>query len=61
MIRLIRFLITGSWHEHKWEMKEKHTTDVYLNDDDVMPYKTERLYIQKCSVCGKLKAVKVSG
>jgi len=59
MIRLLRFIITGSWHEHKWEDKEEFSTDVYLSPNDKMPYKTIYFYIQKCTVCGKLKAFKV--
>jgi len=57
MIRLLRFIITGSWHEHKWELEKEWKAETFL-DDDKYPYKTARYFIQKCSVCGKLKLFK---
>jgi hypothetical protein len=54
MIRLLRFLITGSWHEHKWEIMEKYNDIHYWNADDKLPCSEIRHYIQKCAVCGKL-------
>jgi len=57
MIRLLRFLITGSWHEHTWEVIDQYNTQ--LLDDDERPYGYVHTYVQKCTICGKLKTFKV--
>lgn len=48
MIRLIRFLITGDWHLHKYKILD--TSDVYIGRDRP----AYRKYTQECEVCGKL-------
>lgn len=49
MIRLIRFLITGSWHKHecKWD-----TVDEFNVCNDGVNFKR---YVLKCNTCGELK------
>jgi hypothetical protein len=59
MIRLIKFLITGSWHEHKWEINDEQETDIFAYEDSKLPVRFVRTYVQKCAVCGKLKSFKV--
>lgn len=57
MIRLIRWLIWGDTHVHKWEIIERHPiviTKRDLLDGDEKSYKGI-FYLQKCSVCGNLK------
>lgn len=54
MLRLLRFLWTGSWHEHKWEHVEKNK--VYAEVDgkqSSMPRYFER--VCKCEHCGTIK------
>lgn len=49
MLRLLRFLITGSWHEHKWKIikegvwvcADNHTKGTYYN--------------LQCEICGNVK------
>ena len=59
MIRLLRFLITGFWHEHKWEIYDTGEVAIWLDDNSTRPMRYVTTYIQKCSVCGKLKSFKV--
>ena len=60
MIRLLKFLITGSWHEHKWEIyRTSNVTEYPDGDKNRMPVGYVTTYIQKCAVCGKLKVTKV--
>jgi len=43
MIRLLRFLITGSWHEHKWEIYDTDEITVWANGKrDGIPLKIEK-------------------
>jgi predicted restriction endonuclease len=55
MFRLIKFLITGSWHEHEWEEIDSVTTD-YFNSrkfrDGELPTRTKRTYVYQCKKCG---------
>lgn len=57
MVRLIRWLIWGDAHVHKWEILERHPTTITQRDlleGKEELYKTV-LYVQKCITCGKLK------
>jgi hypothetical protein len=49
MIRLFRFIITGSWHMHKWIPVNMVT----IIDSRNKPVGHE--YIRKCEVCGAIK------
>ena len=51
MLRLLRLLITGSWHEHEWEIIKE--INVYVNPRDEMP--ESRRFILQCSICGNVK------
>lgn len=48
MLKLIRFLFTGSWHEHRWEIINKSfvTSDLGSTYDE---------YTLQCIKCGNLK------
>lgn len=47
MFRLLKFLFTGSWHEHKWETIDKKK--VKYERGDV----TTRFYL-RCTECGTI-------
>lgn len=46
MIRILRFLITGDWHLHKW----KTLQSVECEDGDGSVWSR---YYCKCEICGK--------
>jgi len=48
MLRLIRFLITGSWHEHEW---------VVIREGELTSHCGARgtRYILQCKTCGDIK------
>ncbi len=52
MIRLLRFLVTGDWHLHRWRVIESATCT-----DDFNRRWTRR-YCQ-CEHCGKIKVFDV--
>ncbi len=52
MIRLIRFLITGDWHLHKWKIIKEGPFKV--NNSYAGYY-----YNLQCVTCGKVKGVNV--
>ena len=54
MIRLLRFLFTGSWHEHKWKT---------INEVRIGPngnFALGRLYVCRCQECGKITKFDIS-
>lgn len=49
MLRLLKFLFTGSWHEHTWV-----TINEYSIQKDKAPDKQVGImYVEKCHACGK--------
>lgn len=50
MFKLFKFLITGSWHEHKWVVIKE--VSITCGDDEAWTR-----YILQCQHCGCIKAV----
>jgi len=46
MIRLLRFLVTGYWHIHKWEIEHVSCGECLA-------------YVQRCAICGKMRRFRV--
>ena len=55
MIKLLRFLWTGSWHEHDWETQER----ILFFDDDSGKRPIATKYILRCKHCGTIKKKEV--
>ena len=51
MWRLLKFIVTGSWHEHEWETTKEE--ELYTNEDYKYAWKTR--YTMKCKGCGNMK------
>ena len=56
MFRLLKFLITGDWHLHKWETVEESFFEYHDSNDSLL--KQLRLFRCKCSQCGIHKTFK---
>lgn len=54
MIRLIRFLITGDWHLHEWELIKES----YYSDDFGSKW---TVYVCRCKHCGNVKLFNKNG
>ena len=52
MIKLLKYLFTGSWHEHKYVVVQK---DKMYNGKNL----AYNIYICRCSECGKMKSYKL--
>jgi hypothetical protein len=52
MIRLLRFLITGDWHLHKWD-------DYTAHPMTFEGFTFGKAYVLRCNTCGKMKTFKV--
>lgn len=50
MIRIIRFIITGSWHEHEWEELDLLRVNNSAHGGAIY----ERVYL-RCKKCGNWK------
>lgn len=57
MIRFLKFLITGSWHEHHYVNVEKISVYDSGNPNAKMPIAFE--YIIQCKECGKIKKKRI--
>lgn len=62
MLRLLRFLFTGSFHEHEWETDR--IIEVYTVDTDngyrrVSDTPSATKYVLKCKICGNIKVKRV--
>lgn len=53
MIRLLKFLLTGDWHLHKWSVVERYP--IYGDSDKPKGVANE----QECEICGERKLFKV--
>ena len=54
MKKLLRFLWTGSWHDHYWEVYK--STQVLDEDNECIGDK----YTLRCKHCGEMKLFKTS-
>jgi hypothetical protein len=52
MLKLLRFLITGSWHEHTFEVIDEYTTTAF-------GVPCGQLYVLQCRECGAIKRAEV--
>lgn len=55
MIRILRFLWTGSWHEHEWDFVEQINVWYDFNNDNA-PRRRDN--VCKCKHCGVFKTFK---
>lgn len=55
MLRLLRFLVTGSWHEHCWETFNRGGVAWNPKDGGGLKY---YIYHMRCKTCGNLKFVR---
>lgn len=51
MLRLIKFLFTGSWHEHKWKIIKQGPL--------ITDFGKGIWYDLQCETCGNIKTKKV--
>lgn len=54
MKKLLRFLWTGSWHDHYWEVYKETTM---VDKDDV---RIGDKFVLQCKHCGEMKLFKTS-
>jgi hypothetical protein len=55
MLRLLRFLITGSWHEHTYEIIEERAVCSGCQGAE-----KGFIYVSRCTVCGKIKSNQIT-
>lgn len=54
MIKLLKFLITGSWHEHQYIIHEEL---MLFSNGRIKPW--GKIIVSRCN-CGKIKKYKIS-
>jgi len=61
MIRLLRFIIFGDGHKHKWITEDASKINYYSGSErhkrpeDMLPRRSTMRYIYRCEVCGLRK------
>jgi len=55
MLKLLCFLISDSWHEHKWEIIKEIRNDIYNLSGSTKLCQIVTSFIKKCEGCGKLR------
>ena len=50
MWKLIKFIFTGNWHEHKWKI-----IDQYKYTQIQTKKVIEIVYVLQCEICGDIK------
>ena len=56
MLRILRFLFVGDWHQHHWEPYGK-VVKVFSSEHEKMYVRKEQSF--KCTICGKPKIFEV--
>lgn len=51
MWRIIKFLFTGDWHKHEWEILRRVKINLW---DGNIPVGNEVEYECRCKLCGKI-------
>jgi hypothetical protein len=59
MLKLIRFLFTGSWHEHIYVPVEQFKCSNWSSSYASRPSSIVHTYVSRCS-CGKIQSKQVS-
>jgi hypothetical protein len=60
MLKLLRFLLTGNAHDHKWDIHSVYACDIYENEKGRgLPAYTVRVYVLVCKKCGAVKFRKI--
>lgn len=57
MLRILKFLITGDWHLHKWQCVATYN----WREKNYGNYLNYEIQILECEHCGKRKKFKVKG
>jgi len=58
MLRLIKFLFTGSWHECIYLPVDHHKTSTYSGSYSQRPHTITHTYVSRCE-CGNMRSKKV--
>lgn len=59
MLRLLKFLFTGSFHEHKYVPIDHHKCNTWEGSYSSRPVAIVHTYVGRCE-CGKIKSTQVS-
>lgn len=59
MLRLLKFLFTGSWHEHIYVPVEQFKCNNWGSRHDSRPTSIVHTYVSRCA-CGKIQSRQVS-
>lgn len=55
MLEIIKEWLKAKFHVHNWETIEEHITRVFQDDYQKRPIKIEKVYIQRCKICNKIR------
>lgn len=59
MLELIKKWFELKFHVHDWETVEEKLKKVFENDHQSRPVKVEKVYIQRCKICNKIRRFRI--
>ena len=59
MLELIKKWFELKFHVHDWETVEEKLKKVFENDYQNHPVKVEKVYIQRCKICNKIRQFRI--
>lgn len=59
MLKIIKEWLKAKFHIHNWETVEEKLKKVFENDYQNRPVKVEKVYIQRCKICNKIRQFRI--
>lgn len=59
MLEIIKEWLKAKFHIHDWEIVEERLKRVFEDDYQSRPVKVEKVYIQRCKICNKIRQFRI--
>ena len=59
MLKIIKEWLKAKFHIHNWETVEEKLKKVFENNYQNRPVKVEKVYIQRCKICNKIRQFRI--
>lgn len=59
MLEFIKKWLKSKFHTHDWETVEERLKRVFEDDYQSRPVKVEKVYIQRCKICNKIRQFRI--
>jgi hypothetical protein len=59
MLELIKKWFESKFHVHDWEIIENRIIKIFDGSDSDRPVTVEKVYIQRCKICNKIRQFRI--